>query len=166
MSIVKLILKEFELEIIPTRKMLAIVPDDKYDWKPHEKSMSLKGLASHVAEITGWLAFVIETDKLDFAAGYTPPIVGNNQELMKLMEDSCANSLAVLNSTTDDIVLNQRWVMCAGEQVFMDLSKYEAIRHSMAQLIHHRAQLGVFLRLLNIPIPGTYGPSADDKMGM
>ena len=94
---------------------------------------------------------------------YTPAPLISNEELLALLEKSYATGKGMLEKTNDDVVLNQHWKMCMGETVLADLTKYEAIRHSFAQTTHHRAQLGVYLRLNNIPIPGSYGPSADDQ---
>jgi uncharacterized damage-inducible protein DinB len=162
MSIIQLLLKEMEQEAAITRKLLALVPDDKYDWKPHEKSMTMKQLALHIAEIPSWVGTIINTAELDFAAGpYAPPLVNNNKELLALFEKSVTDSKPVLEKSDDDI-LDKNWTMRSGETVLLSMTKYEAIRHAFAQEIHHRAQLGVYLRLLNIALPGSYGPSADD----
>lgn len=165
MLLTKIFLNELEMEAVSTRKMLAIVPDDKYDWRPHPKSMTIRALATHVAEIPGWISSVMKNDVLDFAnTPYNPKVINNTSELLAHFEDSVAAGKAVLVDANES-KLNNRWVMKSGDDIFMDLSKAEAIRHSLSQHIHHRAQLGVFLRLLNIPIPGVYGPSADE-MGM
>jgi uncharacterized damage-inducible protein DinB len=162
MSIIQLLLKEMEQEAATTRKMLTLVPDDKHDWKPHEKSMTMKQLAVHIAEIPSWVGTIINTAELDFAAGpYTPPQVNNNKDLLALFEKSVADSKPVLEKSSDDM-LDNNWTMRSGKTVLLSMTKYEAIRHAFAQETHHRAQLGVYLRLLNIPIPGSYGPSADD----
>lgn len=164
MSIIQLLLTEMEQEAAITRKMLPLIPDDKHDWKPHEKSMTLKQLAVHIAEIPGWVETIINTEVLDFEAEtYTPAPVNNNKELLTLFEKSVVDSKAVLEKSNDKDILNKTWTMRSGKTVLMSMTKYEAIRHSFAQEIHHRAQLGVYLRLLNIPLPGSYGPSADDS---
>lgn len=160
--IVEQLLKEIALEAAPTRKMLSLVPDDQFDWKPHAKSMSFRQLAVHIAEIPGWIALAIQTDVLDFAAGYQPTQADTAQDLLRIFDENYANGRAALSETNDDFILNNTWTMKMGDQVLMTLSKYETIRHAIAQTIHHRAQLGVYLRLRDIAIPGTYGPSADD----
>ena len=145
-----------------TRKFLKIIPEDKYDWKPHPKSMSVERLATHVAELPGWIPMAINTDVLDFAANdYKPTPSKNNQEMQDIFEGNMKKALESLSKTTDDFLQNS-WTMKNGDQVYMTATKEEVIRMTMSQTIHHRAQLGVFLRLLNIPIPGSYGPSADD----
>ncbi|MCL6099221.1 MAG: DinB family protein [Bacteroidetes bacterium] len=162
MSLIKIFSKELEQESVSTRKMLKIVPDDKYDWRPHPKSMTIRALTTHIAEIPGWIEHGITNDGLDFAATpYNPKVINNTKDLLELFEESVAKSKAQLIEENED-KLNGRWVMRNGDAVLLNLSKAEVIRHSLSQLIHHRAQLGVYLRLLDIPIPGVYGPSADE----
>ncbi|MGC4057332.1 MAG: DinB family protein [Chitinophagaceae bacterium] len=161
-QIVDLLLKEINMEAGTTRKMLALVPDDKFDWKPHEKSMSFRQLAVHLAEIPGWITMAIQEDVLDFAGGYKPTHAETAHDLLRIFDENYASGRAALSETNDEFILNNTWTMKMGEQVLMTLTKYETIRHAISQNIHHRAQLGVFLRLNNIAIPGTYGPSADD----
>jgi uncharacterized damage-inducible protein DinB len=145
-----------------TRAMLKKVPAAKYDWQPHPKSMSLLRLATHVAEIPGWIQLTVDLDVLDFAkTNYQPEPFSTNEDLLDFFESRLAAGTAALKNVGDDI-LDQKWEMRNGEQLFFESTKGEVLRMSMSQLIHHRAQLGVFLRLLNIPIPGTYGPSADE----
>jgi len=162
MQIIPLLLKELDMEAAITRKMLSRIPDDKYDWKPHEKSMSIRQLAGHIAEIPGWIPLGLNTSELDFAKGdYKPNIVNNTQEVLDIFEQSVASAKSSLENATEDDLL-PTWTMRSGDQIHAVLTKYEVIRHAFSQIIHHRAQLGVFLRLLNVPIPGTYGPSADE----
>jgi uncharacterized damage-inducible protein DinB len=165
MKILDIIQKEFDQEVALTRKMLDRVPDDKWDWKPHEKSMDMKALTVHLAEIPGWVAFGFSSDELDFAkTPYKPTPVNSKKELLELLEKNAQSGREALQKATEE-QLEPSWTMKYGDKILMQLTKYELIRHSLNQLAHHRAQLGVYLRLLNIPIPGTYGPSADDGMG-
>jgi len=162
MQIIPLLSKELDNEAAITRKMLSRVPDDKYDWKPHEKSMNIRQLAAHIAEIPGWIAMALNTSELDFAKGdYKPTVVNSTQEVLDILEQSVASAKNSLENAKEEDLLPD-WTMRNGDQVYMVLSKYEVIRHAFAQIIHHRAQMGVYLRLLNVPIPGTYGPSADE----
>jgi uncharacterized damage-inducible protein DinB len=162
-NIISLFLKEMEQEAKTTRKMLARVPDDKYDWKPHEKSMTLQRLATHIAELPAWASMAVNTDELNFERNsYVPKVVKNNAELLDLLEKSLANGKAGLKKANDEI-LSKTWVMRSGDKIFSKSTKGEVIRMAYSQIVHHRAQLGVYLRLLNIPIPGSYGPSADDQ---
>jgi uncharacterized damage-inducible protein DinB len=163
MTQIALIQKELEREALTTRKMLALVPAEKFDWKPHPKSMAMMNLATHIAELPTWVSMVLNTDELDFAANeYKPTIVKDNAELMELFEKSLEDARAQLAIGKED-TLGKEWVLRMGEQILSKGSKADMIRISLSQIIHHRAQLGVYLRLLDIPIPGSYGPSADDN---
>jgi uncharacterized damage-inducible protein DinB len=156
--------KQLKEEIAKTRKMLEIVPDDKYDWKPHTKSMSVRGLSTHIAELPTWIPLAIDTDVLDFANGdYKPTVIDNTKELLKIFDANQKTAFEGLSKTTDAYLQNN-WTMRNGDLVYFTITKEDVIRMAISQMIHHRAQLGVFLRLLNIPIPGPYGPSADEMM--
>ncbi|HLP13231.1 MAG TPA: DinB family protein [Flavobacteriales bacterium] len=155
--------KELEHESVGTRKMLALVPADKFDWKPHAKSMNLKDLATHLADLPTWITLAIEKDELDFATSpYNPQKCNGPEELVKYFDKSLEEAKRHLSSNTDSI-LEELWTLRNGDIVYMKLTRLETIRHSFCQMVHHRAQLGVYLRLLNIPIPGVYGPSADEQ---
>src|SRR6478752_3539082 len=162
MQIIPLLSKEFDSEAAITRKMLSRIPDGKYDWKPHEKSMSIRQLAAHLAEIPGWVTLTFNTNELDFGKGdYKPTVVNNIKELLEVFEQSVADGKRSLeNAKEEDLWL--MWTMRNGDQIYSTNTKYEVVRMSFAQTIHHRAQMGVYLRLLNVPIPGSYGPSADE----
>ncbi|RYJ44908.1 DinB family protein [Flavobacterium beibuense] len=162
MDLIKLLQREMNQEALTTRKMLSRVPPEKFDWQPHPKSMTLGRLASHVAELPGWVAMVVDTDELDFANNpYEPKDVKNTGELLDYFEDSLKNGKDALNRVNIE-QFSEPWTLRNGEQVYSTEPKYDVIRMAHSQVIHHRAQLGVYLRLLNIPIPGSYGPSADD----
>lgn len=162
MDILNLLLQEIEAESATTRKMLQRVPADKWDWKPHEKSMTLKQLSLHVAELPGWVAMALNTTELDFAAQpYSQPEATDNTQLLHIFEKALENGKGALQKAKEEDLLPQ-WTLRSGEQVLMQTNKYGLIRHSISQTIHHRAQLGVYLRLLHIAIPGSYGPSADE----
>jgi len=155
-------LKELEQEAQTTRKMLSRIPNDKYDWKPHEKSMEIRRLAAHIAELPMWVSMTLTTSELDFATSpYTPEPIQSTNDLLTYFEKCLADGKAHLEATNDD-ELDKTWTLRNGEQILSVSTKAEVIRMSYCQLVHHRAQLGVYLRLLNIPIPGSYGPSADE----
>ncbi|GEO12114.1 DinB family protein [Segetibacter aerophilus] len=163
MQIIPLLLKEMEEEAAITRKMLQRVPDDKFDWKPHERSMVMSALTVHIAELPSWVQMALTSSELDFAKmDYTPTPVSSSADLLAIFEKSYSQGREALSSAKEEDLLPE-WTLRNGEQVYMVFTKYEVIRHSFAQTIHHRAQLGVYLRLLNIPIPGSYGPSADEQ---
>lgn len=163
MQMTQVFLKELEAEAITTRKMLSRIPNDKFDWQPHEKSMTIRRLAAHIAELPGWITMTLTTSELDFAANpYEAAPVNNTEELLAYFEKTLAEGRASLAAAKDEDLL-PNWTLRNGEQIYMVYSKAEVIRMSISQTIHHRAQLGVYLRLLNIPIPGSYGPSADEQ---
>ena len=162
MKMIPILKKEFEQEAAITRKFLPLVPEEKFGWKPHEKNMTLKELAVHIAEIPAWVDMAFNTDELNFADGYEPTEVKSTEGLMNLFEESVQKGNGALdNADEEDLKLN--WIMRNGDQIIMEMTKYEMIRVSLNQTTHHRAQLGMYLRLLDIPIPGSYGPSADDQ---
>jgi uncharacterized damage-inducible protein DinB len=163
MEIIPMLLKEMEQEAQTTRKMLERVPNDKYDWQPHEKSMTVRRLATHIAELPSWVTMALTTNELDFANNpYQPVEINNTEELLAYFERSFADGKAHLAKATEE-ELSRTWTLRNGEQVYNVSTKGEIIRIAFSQTVHHRAQLGVFLRLLNIPIPGSYGPSADEQ---
>jgi uncharacterized damage-inducible protein DinB len=156
-------LAQLEEEAIATRKMLSVVPDDKFTWQPHPKSMTVQHLATHIAEIPGWFTLALNTDGLDVSdKKLDPPAINNQAELLAFFEQKLAQGRNSLQNATDED-LKPNWIMSYGDRVISVRPKEDVIRMSMSQIIHHRAQLGVFLRLLNVPIPGSYGPSADEK---
>ncbi|RVU01261.1 DinB family protein [Mucilaginibacter limnophilus] len=162
MEIIPMLLKEMDAEAVTTRKMLSIVPTDKFDWKPHPKSMSIRELAGHIAELPGWVTMALTTNGLDFAANpYQLPEVHNTEDILAEFEKSFASGRAHLEKATEADLLPD-WTLRNGDTIYDVSSKAEVIRTAFCQMVHHRAQLGVFLRLLNIPIPGSYGPSADE----
>ena len=162
MSQLKKFKKQLIQEAITTRKMLSRIPEDKYNWKPHPKSMALIQLATHLAELPMWVGMVLNTSELDFEKNpYSPHPIANNKELLDYFEKNQAEGERELEKAKEE-VLDLPWILRSGAQVFTNEPKEDFIRVTMSQIIHHRAQLGVFLRLLDVPIPGSYGPSADD----
>lgn len=163
MTTIEAFTKELEQEAITTRKMLSCVPTDKFDWQPHPKSMTVRTLATHVAELPTWIGMTLFTDELDFATNpYQPVPLNSTDELLAYFE-KCLEEGRQSFAKSDGVDLNKVWTLRNGEIVFVTDSKYGFLRNTLSQIIHHRAQLGVFLRLLDIPIPGSYGPSADEK---
>jgi uncharacterized damage-inducible protein DinB len=162
LNTIQQLVKEMEQEAVTTRKMLSIVPDDKYDWKPHPKSMSIQKLATHIAELPSWVTLTLHTTELDFATSpYQPSTISKTKDLLKFLEETLADAKANLSKAKEADLL-PTWTLRNGDQILNVSSKAEVIRMTYCQIVHHRAQLGVYLRLLNVPIPGSYGPSADD----
>jgi uncharacterized damage-inducible protein DinB len=161
-TIITMLLKELEQEAATTRKFLKLVPADKFDWQPHPKSMSMKQLSTHLADIPSWVKMTLETSGINFADNpFTPPPVTSNDQLLAHFEKSFDEGHTALAKATDED-LHPDWTLSNGDHIIMTTTKGEMIRISYSQIIHHRAQLGVYLRLLDIPIPGSYGPSADE----
>ena len=166
MSISELLLPEFDHEMQTTRTTLERVPFDKKDFAPHPKSMALGNLAPHVAELAGFGATVLTTPELDFSAGSPrtrPPF--ELAGLLKSFDENAAKARAALANLKDD-AWTQSWKLSFQGKPIFSGSRFLAYRQMfLNHLVHHRAQLGVYLRLNDVPLPGTYGPSADDTMG-
>ncbi len=162
MSIIELLLKELDQEAHTTRKMLERVPEDKFGYKPHPKSMTVQSLVTHIAELPSWITMALTTDGHDFEAHpYQPVDIRTSARLFEFFENNLKDGRAHLAAVTEE-QLTPTWTLRTGSQIHGVYTKYEMVRHAFSQTIHHRAQLGVYLRLLNIPIPGSYGPSADE----
>jgi uncharacterized damage-inducible protein DinB len=164
MSIARTLVNDFAHEAALTRKLLAAVPEDRLGWKPHDKSMTLGALAGHLAETPGWCGAMLEPE-FDFAASgadWKPFVPASRKELLD-KHDHSAQGFAPLFADRDDAFMRQTWTMRNGATVMLSeprdaAARMFAIHHS----IHHRGQLTVYLRLLGVPVPSTYGPSADD----
>ena len=166
MSISELLLPEFDQEMKTTRIMLERVPFDKKDFAPHAKSMPLGKLAPHVAELAGFGLVVLTTPGLDFGGGPERPrppfeLTG----LLKMFDENVAKVRAALSNTVDEAWL-QNWKLTFQGKPLFNGQRFLAYRQMfLNHLVHHRAQLGVYLRLNDKPLPSTYGPSADETMG-
>ena len=154
---------DFDSEMANTRKLLERVPlDDAHrGFKPHEKSMSLERLATHVAESPARLKVVISTDVLEMQPGYKPFIAASSTELLELFDKSVEEARASI-ATASDTDMEKDWSFKFAGQVIMTQPRTKVVRSFLNHVLHHRAQLGVYLRLNGVPIPGMYGPSADD----
>jgi uncharacterized damage-inducible protein DinB len=164
MSLITALLAELQHEAKNTRKILERLPAEQFNWQPHEKSMTLVRLASHIAEIPGmFVGQAIEQEELDFATSrYAPPAIDSTAALLAFFEENVSRAVAALKGTTEE-ALNQVWTMRQGERVFAALPRKVVIRNlGLNHLIHHRGQLTVYLRLVGIAVPGMYGPSADE----
>jgi hypothetical protein len=166
MPITELLLPEFDQEMKTTRVMLERVPFDKKDFVPHPKSMPLDKLAPHVAELAGFGAAVLTTPELDFSnAGNRPRPPFELTGLLKTFDENAAKARTALASMKDD-AWTQPWKLSIQGKPIFSGSRFMAYRAMfLNHLVHHRAQLGVYLRLNEKPLPATYGPSADDRMG-
>jgi uncharacterized damage-inducible protein DinB len=160
------LIAEFDHEAKTTRRMLERVPEGKWDWKPHDKSMTLKQLTTHIAEMPGWLPMMLQTAELDMAAAgnsFTPANVSNGKELVELFDGNVRKMREALAGATDE-VLKETWTLRNGETVIFSQPKAGVVRGMIVNhLIHHRGQLSVYLRLNDVPVPSIYGPSADEQ---
>jgi uncharacterized damage-inducible protein DinB len=161
-SLIEIFRTELQQEAAITRKMLAVVPNDKYDWQPHPKSMTIGRLVTHIIELPEWVAMTMTTSELDFAANpYEPEFVTSTEQALADLDKNLASGLSKL-TPEGEALMDDQWILRNGDHIIQQYTKAEVIRMSLNQTIHHRAQLGVFLRLLNVAIPGSYGPSADE----
>lgn len=164
MALNESLLKELQGEAAATRKMLERIPEDKYGWKPHEKSMTMGNLAAHLAENLGWAALIIDTDDFNFeSSGYKPPEIKTKEELLKMFDDGLSKAVASFKNA-DDKRLNGNWIMRSNDKVYIDSPRTEVLRSFFfSHSAHHRGQLSVYMRINDIPLPQIYGPTADDK---
>ncbi len=165
MSISAALLPEFDNEMATTRKTLERVPVEKFGWKPHEKSMSLGQLSSHLAEMPGWGISGLTMDSLDMG-NYKPWQAASQAELLAKFDQNVAGARAAI-AGADDAKFMSNWSLLAGGKTLMTMPKVAVVRvFVMNHIIHHRGQLSVYLRLNNISVPSIYGPSADEgQMG-
>jgi len=156
--------KEFDQEMASTRRLLERVPADKGSWKPHEKSFALGHLALLVAWIPGWIAQTLRQPHIDLAAagGYT---LQPTDAILREFDKNVKDARAALESVTGP-ALDQLWSLKRGDHVFMSSPRGETVRQHLRHLVHHRGQLTVYLRLVEVPLPSIYGPTADEKWGM
>jgi uncharacterized damage-inducible protein DinB len=165
MDFQKELIAEFDRETASTRKMLEAIPADAdFNYKPHAKSMSLGRLAGHISDLGGeWAVAILTQDKMEFAADhkFEPYVPADKNALLARFEKETAETRKVLTGYTPE-KWDVNWKFIVGGQTYVDETKYLAYRYWVVNhLIHHRAQMSVYLRLLDKPIPGTYGPSAD-----
>jgi len=154
---------ELKHEAASTKRILERVPEGKFDWKPHEKSMSLGRLASHVAELPGFLNSILTMDDVDFAKGHYKALHPKTpEELLSVFQQKLDEVVETLQNTSDE-KMQANFTLRSGDHVIATVPRMVAVR-SMAlnHIIHHRGQIAVYLRLLDVPVPGMYGPSADE----
>lgn len=162
MSIKEGFLVEIERESANTKRLLESIGEADLNYKPHEKSMTLGQLAGHIVELHNWFRLVLESNEFDLQTSYSPLIPSSTVQLMEILENGLIENKKSIE-TMDDSNWSEIWKMKAGDYVIAEVPKIGAVRFIVQNhLIHHRGQLTVYLRLLNIPIPGLYGPSADD----
>lgn len=160
---------EFDLELPVTRRSLERVPVDRFDWKPHEKSMTLGWLATFLALVPSWGVITLERDEFDTRAasgGQRPALPASSQQLLASFDENYGKLRAALAATTDDRLL-ELWTLRAGAEVWFTQPRWLALReYILNHIVHHRAQLGVYLRMLGMSVPAIYNDSADEKGGI
>lgn len=165
MKIYEPLLKELKEEAEKTKKLLERVPEKSFNWKPHEKSFILSRLASHIAELPGWISYILDVDELDFGKmNYIPPVVITTSDILKLHDENVIKGVESLKKATDE-EFSKNWTMRNGEMIYFTRQKFDVLKDfSYNHLYHHRGQLTVYLRMLDVPLPGIYGPTADEQM--
>jgi uncharacterized damage-inducible protein DinB len=166
MPIAQSMLPEFDHEMANTRKTLERVPDDKFEWKAHDKSFSMGGVATHLSNLPSWTSVVIGMDEFDMAPGGVPaktPPLHSRQEVLDAFDKNVSAARKALSEATDEHLFKP-WTLLSDGHKVLSLPRVACLRSFvMNHIIHHRAQLGVYLRLNDIPVPSLYGPSADEQ---
>jgi uncharacterized damage-inducible protein DinB len=164
MNMIDPILGEFDREAVTTRRLLERLPDAKFGWAPHPKSMTLGRLATHIAELPGWVGSCVDKPGFDFGAGYTPQALSTTAELLTMFDKHVALATQAMKTLTDK-QLQESWRLTRQGQLILEMPRFGVVRTLLLNhLIHHRGQLSVYIRLLDVPVPSIYGPSADQPM--
>jgi len=165
MKLTEFFRSELDREVERSRKALEQVPDGKYDWKPHERSMIFGYLADMVATIPTWITMEINLDELDIAPpegkGTKAPQKETRAELLKALDDAAVEARSALEKTSDEHLMTN-WKLLAQGKVVVESPRYEMIQETINHWAHHRGQMTVYLRLMGAKVPALYGPSADD----
>ena len=165
MTIAQRLLPEFDQEMKNTRRSLERVPNEKWDWRPHPKSNPMGWLATHLANIPTWAKYAIELDQLDIMPEGKPfrtAPIESREKMLETFDSNVASARAAIAGATDDR-LGGKWTLLANGREIFSLPRAAVLRTSvLSHIIHHRAQLGLYLRLNDIPVPAIYGPSADE----
>ena len=167
MSIAQSLLPEYDHEMANTRKFLERVPDDRLAWKPHQKSWTVAQLGTHLSNLPSWTGYTIDLDELDIAPVGKPPYKEEEKkcraEMLEAFDKHVKNGREAIAGASDESLMKS-WTLLAGGKSILTMPKVAVLRgFIMNHTIHHRAQLGVYLRLCDIPVPGVYGPTADES---
>jgi uncharacterized damage-inducible protein DinB len=167
MAISHALLPEFDHEMANTRKTLERVPDDKFAWKPHEKSFAMGALATHLSNLPSWAGVTINREEFDMSPGGVPlktPAVNSTAEVLAQFDKNVTEARAAIAGASDEHLFGL-WTLLSNGNKILSMPRVACLRSFvMNHIIHHRAQLGVYLRLNDIPVPSIYGPSADEAM--
>ena len=161
---IEMIFCDLESEFQKTRIMLERVPESQFDWQPHEKSWPLIRLATHLANLPSWIGITLQTEGIDITAPFPPnPVPQNTRELVAIFDQKVAGAMAALGAAGDE-ALNAHWSLLHGDTKVFSRPKYEVIREwAINHMIHHRAQMSIYFRLVGVSLPALYGPSADES---
>lgn len=163
MNLIEAMIAELQQEAKTTRRMLERVPEDSLAWQPHEKSMTLGRLAAHIAALPGWFIAKLDQDEVD-RNNLTPPAADSAAQIVETFDQNISDSVELLKKQSIEQLLAP-WRYRNGEQVVFEMPRLAVIRFvCLNHLIHHRGQLSVYLRLLNVPLPSVYGPTADEQL--
>ncbi len=155
--------KDLQLEAAKNKAMLERIPEAKLSWKPHEKSMTIGRLGMHIAELPKWFDRCLTSKEHDMGnAPYNPNIPTTHSQIMAEFDSQLKNAVRILGTATESM-LAENWKFRRGEKVIYEMTRGEVLRRQLNHIIHHRGQLSVYLRLLDVPVPGTFGPSADER---
>ena len=160
MSIGASFIDEFDQEMATTRRMLERVPFEKAEWKPHPKSFPLGHLAQLISGMPGWITNVVQESSLDLSqgSGYS---MQKTEALLEIFDRNVSGARAALLAASDD-VFDEAWALMMGATVLLKEPKRKVVRDTINHLVHHRGQLSVYLRLIDVPVPQVYGPTADE----
>ena len=166
MPIVDAVLAEWDQEVEGTRRLLERVPADQLDWRPHEKSYTLRQLAGHLAQMHGWVGMTLNGSEFDInptdGGEYPAPSIESAEDLLAIFDKATAEAREVL-AATEDGTFAEMWALKNAGEVIFEAPKAGVLRRFvMNHLIHHRGQLTVYMRMLDVPLPNIYGPTADE----
>lgn len=165
MTLCQTITIDYNEEMKNTRKLLELVPFDeaRRGYRPHPKSMPMDRLATHTTEMPGWIKFCLDTEEMNMQPGFQPRVAKSSEELLKMFDESVAAGRAAIDTAKDE-ALGKFWTFKFAGNVVFSTRRDELIRSLINHVAHHRAQLGVYLRMNDIKLPGVYGPSADEPI--
>lgn len=162
MALVEALLPEFDHEVSLTRKLLERLPDDRLAWKPHARSMSLGGLATHLSNLLWWGEMTLAQSEFDTAGIGTRPEATSRSQILEMFDRNASKTRALLSGMSD-AELMAPWALKRDDQTIFSMPKAAVWRSFvLSHLVHHRGQMSVYLRLLDVPVPSIYGPSADE----
>ncbi len=163
MNTAERLVAELQQESEKNRTMLERIPESKLSWKPHEKSMTLGRLGMHIAEIPQWISRSLTLESFEIGTGpYNPNIPKTHAEILNEFDKQLQAAIGYLTKASDE-ALAENWKVSKGDKLVYDLPREQVVRRQMNHIIHHRGQLSVFLRLLDVPVPPSYGPTADER---